>query len=519
MTASERRRPSLRVLLVLLLAAAGCTDTGADSGAAEPEPAPPPQRFTPRGNSSTTPPVSTSSTLVSPKRPEASVPGGFAAVSAGWGYTCGLHSSGSVECWRWGETGSEPSERADPGARASFDFEWEKEHLNLDWDPSPQAAEAPEGEFTAVSAGREAACGLRPSGSLECWGNNQALNDPPEGAFAAVSAGIEHACALRPDGNMECWGSSTPRGNAAIPPDGEYTDLATGTLFTCGIRANDSTAECWGRGFIPEIEDYRGLGIIPPGEFTAITAGGSTVCGMRADNSVECWGNHSPDYDQYSAYITPPEGEFTSVNIGGLGGGACGLRPDGSYECWGRGWISPTIRGDYAAFVGLCGALRDGGIECWDLSEWTEGDELPEPHRWFDIDGEYVKFTKASSHRCGLRPDGGVECWAYHDARLVTDPPPATPFNAEHPLAQPPSGVFTDITSGEQHACGLRPDGSVECWGRDRYGETRAPQGTFTKVSASTEFTCGLRTNGKIQCWGDPFAQSKIIPSQEPSSA
>ena len=492
MASTKRKRRLLAVFLILILAAAGCASPAAQDDTTGGEPS-----RTPLEGATLTllplPPPTTSTTLAFPDAPAAETPGGFSAVSAGWGYTCGLRSDGEAECWRWGEAGSEP------GEDIIWDFEWEKNLLNLDWDPSPQAAEPPKGAFVAVTAGRESACGLRPTGRVECWGNNQALSNPPDGVFVAVSAGIEHACALQPTGRAQCWGSSTPRGNATLPPKEEYTDIAAADTFTCGIRKNDRTAECWGNGFTRDNDHPEsGLGVIPPGEFTTITAGDSDVCGMRANGTVECWANYSPDY---GPYLTPtPEREFASISLSNRGV-PCGMHPDGEHECWGvNGLVLPVARGDWAAVVGGCGALRGGGVECWDLSNWTVGEELPETTRVDE--GEYIKLTNVLySHTCGLRPGGGVECWSWV---------------GDHPITETPESVFTDITSGRDHACGLRPDWSVECWGSDSYGETLPPQGAFTKVSASADFTCGLRPTGGIECWGDPYAHSKITPPQAP---
>ena len=46
-----------------------------------------------------------------------------------------------------------------------------------------------------LSAGNGQSCGLHGSGSLYCWGRNEA--DTPKVAFRSVSAGFDHACAIR----------------------------------------------------------------------------------------------------------------------------------------------------------------------------------------------------------------------------------------------------------------------------------------------------------------------------------
>ena len=118
--------------------------------------------------------------------------GSFTAVAAAWKHTCGLRESGAIECWGdWGDL--------DAG--------------QLD---------APEGRFTAISAGWGHTCGLRESGAIECWGRNGYRSwdpetgaeayvetgqlDAPEGRFTAISAGWDHTCGLRESGAIECWG-------------------------------------------------------------------------------------------------------------------------------------------------------------------------------------------------------------------------------------------------------------------------------------------------------------------------
>jgi hypothetical protein len=60
---------------------------------------------------------------------------------------------------------------------------------------------------------------------------------------------------------------------------------------------------------------------------------------------------------------------------------------------------------------------------------------------------------------------------------------------------------------GSAHACGLRPDGSVVCWGDDTGGATAAPALSFVSLEAggapgAAGHTCGVTAGGSIACWG-----------------
>ncbi len=46
-------------------------------------------------------------------------------------------------------------------------------------------------------------------------------------------------------------------------------------------------------------------------------------------------------------------------------------------------------------------------------------------------------------------------------------------------------------------------DGTIECWGRDDYGQlSGTPSGNFESVSAARH-TCGVTSSGSVECWGD----------------
>ena len=68
---------------------------------------------------------------------------------------------------------------------------------------------------------------------------------------------------------------------------------------------------------------------------------------------------------------------------------------------------------------------------------------------------------------------------------------------------KPPDGAFTSVASGGWHACGVKQDGFVACWGQDFYGQATPPKGKFTSVSPGEHHTCGVRADGAIVCWGD----------------
>ena len=63
--------------------------------------------------------------------------GTFSAASAGGIHTCGLRSTGAIECW-----GSSNSGRTT----------------------------VPAGSYSAVSAGHEHSCGIKTDGTIACWG-------------------------------------------------------------------------------------------------------------------------------------------------------------------------------------------------------------------------------------------------------------------------------------------------------------------------------------------------------------
>ena len=90
-------------------------------------------------------------------------------------------------------------------------------------------------------------------------------------------------------------------------------------------------------------------------------------------------------------------------------------------------------------------------------------------------------------------------------------PEAATPTDA--PTAAAPgngsAGEFASVSAGWFHSCGVRTDGSVECWGvnvdweGNVVGQATPPGSSFTSVSAGWFHSCGVRTDGSVECWGN----------------
>jgi YVTN family beta-propeller protein len=90
-------------------------------------------------------------------------------------------------------------------------------------------------------------------------------------------------------------------------------------------------------------------------------------------------------------------------------------------------------------------------------------------------------------HSCRVRADQTVDCWGRDD------------FGQ----AVAPAGTFTQVVAGSAHSCGLRTDGSVSCWGNNVFGQaTPAAGNNFQLLASGARHVCGLRTDNSVVCWG-----------------
>lgn len=102
---------------------------------------------------------------------------------------------------------------------------------------------------------------------------------------------------------------------------------------------------------------------------------------------------------------------------------------------------------------------------------------------------------------CALGLDGVPVCWSQ-------------PYDeGSYPL---PNVALTKVAPGFRHACGLREDGGIECWGECLNDSCAAPEGAYTDLTSGHDFTCALDTAGVATCWGeDPDASQSYWTDAE----
>jgi alpha-tubulin suppressor-like RCC1 family protein len=66
---------------------------------------------------------------------------------------------------------------------------------------------------------------------------------------------------------------------------------------------------------------------------------------------------------------------------------------------------------------------------------------------------------------------------------------------------KPPLDAFQQVAAGFGHACGIKSDGTITCWGSDDDGEATPPSGTFQQLALGADHSCGVRTDATVACW------------------
>ena len=135
---------------------------------------------------------------------------------------------------------------------------------------------------------------------------------------------------------------------------------------------------------------------------------------------------------------------------------------------------------------------------------------MPRSRAPADSEG-FVQVDTGWDDICGIRVDGTLECWrpsgfsaGSHRARLKVGTP---------------EGIFTDVIAANLFACGIRDDDTGFCWGDDLNGRT-FENADVTSVSAHTFYgICMGRADGNATCYRYSWSEGQRMDSPQDTSA
>lgn len=362
------------------------------------------------------------------------------------------------------------------------------------------------------------------------------VRSPVRRAFAIVVLGLAVAgCTshLPDERALAPEDPPAPSGSAPHLPDAATTDpsptigtepswvqIATTSVSTC-VLAADGTAECWGN--IPTTPDPVTLAGIfedprPLSDYDGIAelvTGESEICALDEQGRARCWGGGLPELPVLAELDMGREIKCARARGGGKG----------SIFCWPRWYPEQGATLPYfgevaqidAKFDHACARTERGHVHCWgrgsdgQLLEMNSTNPIAVPLRVPGLD-HVVEVSTGGDHSCARRRDGTLWCWgdnAYGQLGDGTTTASATPRRV--------LGVddAVQLALGAHHGCARVRDGAVWCWGwnhwqqlgdgtqTDRPTPIRVDLPPAREVSTYGAHTCVLLESGAIRCWGE----------------
>ncbi len=345
--------------------------------------------------------------------------------------------------------------------------------------------------WSQVEVGYDHTCAITQAGGLFCWGYNNegGLGDGTTinrsqptrvssmaSGVLAVSLGSYHTCAIKSDNTLWCWGynvhgqlglGNTTRRTSPVQVTGVLaSDVSAGYYHTCAVRTTGAVA-CWGYNFHGMLGDGTTTERTSPVAVSSFTGGSKVTtgqyhtCALKTNGSAWCWGaNGGALGDGTSTQRLTPVAVSTTTGLTAAGvistgfNHTCAVKTDGAAYCWG---------------INTYGALGDNYPTTQTspvvLSALGAGTTA-----WIDGGDNAV---------CAVKTDGSAWCWGQNsEGRLG---------NGNTTLQQVPSAVAAPFDSGvsrvaiaETHACGLKTDGSLWCWGAN--GNSKLGIGTAVSM-------------------------------------
>jgi alpha-tubulin suppressor-like RCC1 family protein len=474
----------------------------------------------------------------------------FRAIGTGAVHTCGMGSNGVVYCWggnAFGQLGD-----ATTMQRAT---------------PTPVAISLP---LHGLSVGANHSCALHGTQAY-CWGSNwdgqigdgtsaspRTTPTPVVGghAVSSLAAGGTHTCAVTEAGAPYCWGQNQygelgdgttidATSPTAVRQLTAVDRVAVGDQVSCAVTSG--TAYCWGRNGQQNLGDGTLVDRSTPVEvlgghsWRQVQPNLGHTCGITEEGTAYCWGlwnfagaGFSPDRTTPTTVLG--DHAFAFVGAGHLA--TCAITDAAEGYCWGTNqkgdlgiddpatshittpvaMAAPTLETVSMGYDFGCGLTADGTAYCWgenlsgELGTGTSGDTAYAPVA-VDAAFAFSDISAGENHACGIRASNGAAyCWGNNGSSQLGD---GTTVTRLSPQLVYGGHTFTKIAAGDFHTCALENTGAIYCWGAgaegrlgdgtttDRTAPTAVAGGlTFAAVNAGGYHSCGLTTDSLAYCWG-----------------
>ena len=353
----------------------------------------------------------------------------WASVTVGDDHACALDDAGRAFCWGYNHAGQ-------LGARTPMHcgIVSESGHRSCyptasDTLPLPVLGGQ---RFAVLSAGRYLTCGIRPEGTLLCWGS-------PLGDTAAYADRCLHG---------------EPCSFAPVQPAPGRRFAALNAAERCAMERGGALL-CWdhrtGRA-APVPEPWAGLAVASVGGDRDVTE--PTFCAAARDGRVFCRGDGffgvpGTGSRDTAAAPAPVAGRERFREVAVLGHWVCALAADGAAHCWGAAGYDDATR-DTVQRPGLERCPR------WGTQTWCN----PRPAA---VSGglrfRSIRRMPREGRMLGLAADGRAYAWA-------GDRVPR-PWRPEH--------RWRSVAGGDWGECGVTVAGELHCWGRDPHEEVQGP--------------------------------------------
>ncbi len=335
-----------------------------------------------------------------------------------------------------------------------------------------------------------------------------------------IALGTRQGFAIDEDGAVLHWGVARYAYRDDMPPpeplvdvvpraiqaDGGFVQLAADD-WACGLRGG--AVSCFGHvegdGYLGWVTNTDEGAIAPLAGAAIVHATARTGCAVVQDGGLWCWIERSTDWPGPIPRPRPRGAAPTRIAVPGK---IVALRGAGGalYAILDDGRVA-GLREPFRPCVpgASCGAsstcAKTGACGAPALVV------LPGLTEVVDVAGEH-----RHRHACAVRRDGAVVCFGKNEHGALGD---GTTSDREVPAPVVDLPEAARVACGLSHACALLRDGTVRCWGDARDGQLgdgsyeRRLRATpvsgladVVEIAAHDRHSCARKKDGSVWCWG-----------------